>query len=232
MVLGGRGMAVSALLFAASLLALPVFAAPEEVDVSLVLAIDCSYSVDSFEHRLQMAGFAAALESTDVLKAIASGKKQKIAVTVFQWSDANNQRVIVPWTVIDGAQSAAKVAKVLEPGPRRVSEGGTGISAALLFADSLFLDAPRAERHVIDIATDGQNNMGDPPQATRDAIVAQAITINALAIINDVPDLDAYLEQFVAGGAENFVLRASNYNDFGAAMLQKLVKEITGPGVT
>lgn len=214
------------------LVAKPLLADDAEVDVALVLAIDCSYSVDSGEHRLQMEGFGAALQSPEVLKAIRSGAHQRIAVTVFQWSDAATQQVIIPWTIIDNKQVADNLGTQLARGRRVVPEGGTAISSALLFGYGLFADAPRATRQVIDLATDGRNNMGVPTPQARDAVVAQGVTINGLAITNEWPTLDRYLENQVAGGDENFVEKAANYDDFGSAMLRKLVKEITGPGMT
>jgi hypothetical protein len=227
--------AVAALCLLAALglcVAKPLQADEAEVDVALALAIDCSYSVDSGEHQLQMQGFAAALQSPEVLKAIQSGAHQRIAIIVYQWSDVDSQRIIIPWTIVDSRQSADAVGRNLALGRRSISEGGTAISSALMFGYSLFAEAPRATRQVIDLATDGRNNMGTPTQQTRDLVVAQGVTINGLAIVNEWPTLDRYLENQVAGGDENFVEKAANYDDFGSAMLRKLVKEITGPGMT
>ena len=179
-----------------------------------------------------MEGFAAALQSPEVHKAIMSGPHQRIAITVYQWSDVNTQRIIIPWTVLDSPEAIDRLAAELHKGQRLVPQGGTAISSALLFGYSLFSDAPPASRQVIDLATDGRNNMGAPAPETRDAVVAQGITINALAIMNEWPTLDKYLEKQVAGGDENFVEKAAGYDDFGSAMLRKLVKEITGPGMT
>jgi Protein of unknown function (DUF1194) len=226
------GAALGLLAALSLFVAKPLHADDAQVDVALVLAIDCSYSVDTGEHQLQMEGFGAALQSPEVLRAIQSGAHQRIAVVVFQWSDVGSQRIIVPWTIIDNKQSADAVGNILARGRRSVAEGGTAISSALLFGYSLFADGPRATRQVIDLATDGRNNMGVPTPQARDAVVAQGVTINGLAIINEWPTLDRYLENQVAGGDENFVEKAANYDDFGSAMLRKLVKEITGPGMT
>jgi hypothetical protein len=114
------------------------FSQEAEVDLALVLAIDVSYSVDSNEHRLQMEGFGQALQSEIVQDAIKSGEKQKIAIIVFQWSDLDNQRVIIPWTIVDTPQSAHAIGEKLRRGPRAVSEGGTGISGAMIFGATLF----------------------------------------------------------------------------------------------
>ena len=203
-----------------------------EVDVALVVAIDVSYSVDGSEHRLQMEGFGQALQSEEVHNAIRAGEKQRIAITVFQWSDGDNQKVIVPWTVIETPEQANAIGARMRRGPRAVAEGGTGISGAMIFGSALFSSAPRATRNVIDISTDGRNNMGRPTPPTRDFVVAQGITINGLAINNEWPGLTRYLENQVAGGSAAFVEEALSYDDFGAAMLRKLVKEIVGPGLT
>lgn len=203
-----------------------------EVDVALVLAIDVSYSVDANEHRLQMEGFGQALQSEAVRDAIKSGERQKIAVVVFQWSDLDNQRVIIPWTIIDTPEAAQAVGEMLRRGPRAVAEGGTGISGAMIFGAALFSSAPAATRNVIDISTDGRNNMGRPTPVVRDFVVAQGLTVNGLAITNEWPELAGYLERQVIGGPAAFVEEATSYDDFGAAMLRKLVKEIRGPGIT
>jgi hypothetical protein len=209
-------------------------AIPDEghVDVALALAIDVSYSVDSLEHKLQMDGFAQALQSEEVMKAIAGGRHQRIAVMVYQWSDADNQQVIVPWTVIASSEDAARVGKILSDGSRIVKEGGTAISAALIYGAAQLDEAPAADRRVIDLATDGRNNIGRPTSVARDLVVAQGITINGLAISNEWKELARYLERQVIGGNLSFVENAKTYDDFGATMLRKLVREITGPGVT
>lgn len=204
----------------------------ETVDVALVVAIDVSFSVDSTEHRLQMEGFATALESEEVLAAITSGPRQKIAIVVIEWSGEDNQGIIIPWTIIADETSAHGIASILAKGPRSVAEGGTAIASALTYGGTLFASAPSSPRHVIDLSTDGRNNAGKPAHQARDALVASGITINGLAITNEWAQLATYLEKHVIGGGESFVVSATNYDDFAAAMQRKLVKEITGPGNT
>jgi hypothetical protein len=203
-----------------------------EVDLALAVAIDVSYSVDSFEHRLQMEGFGAAMQSAEVMEAIRKGKHQRIAVTVYQWSDEFNQRVLVPWRIIATEDDTKILGEYLAIGRRDVSEGGTAISASLVFASTLFSAAPPADRKVIDLATDGRNNIGRPTHEARDFVLAQGITINGLAVSNEWKQLASYLEKQVIGGSLSFVEEARSYDDFGAAMLRKLVREITGPGLT
>jgi Protein of unknown function (DUF1194) len=217
-----------------SAMLLPHQAVPQDdgVDLALVLAIDCSFSVDATEFRLQMQGLGQALQDDAVLDAIRRGPRQRIAVTAYQWSDGEFQKIVLPWTVISSAAEASAAGQMLEDMGRNIPEGGTSISLALRFGERQFAFAPSAVRRVIDLSTDGRNNNGPRLAAVRDSVVAQGITINALAIANEFPELAAYAEKQIVGGTGNFVMQASSYDDFGAAMLRKLIKEITGPGMS
>ena len=203
-----------------------------DVDLALILAIDCSFSVDAREFALQMDGIGRAFMREDVKKAIAQGHRQRIAVAVVQWSDDRNQIVTLPWTVVAGAADADALGGLLMTMPRQLAEGGTSISAALTFSAALFAAAPAAERQVIDVSTDGRNNSGPPVSPVRDRLVGQGITINGLTILNEWPTLDSYFENNVAGGVGYFVIPANDYEDYGEAMFRKLLREITGPGIT
>lgn len=203
-----------------------------DVDLALILAIDCSFSVDSHEFALQMEGIGQAFMREDVKTAIAQGQRQRIAVSVVQWSDDRNQIVTLPWTVVSGDAEAEELGRILMNMPRQLAEGGTSISAALRFSAPLFNAAPSAERRVIDVSTDGRNNSGPPVSPMRDRLVAAGITINGLTILNEWPTLDSYFENNVAGGVGYFVIPADDYEDYGEAMFRKLLREITGPGIT
>lgn len=202
------------------------------VDLALVLAVDCSFSVDAVEFRLQMEGLGQAFLRPEIKKAIRAGYRQRIAVVVMQWSDEGNQMVVLPWTVLAGDADADEVGHVLSRMPRRLAEGGTSISAALAFGQALFASAPEAERRVIDVSSDGRNNIGPPVEAARDRVIASGITINGLTILNEWPTLDIYFEEQVAGGEGHFVIPANNYEAYGEAIYRKLLREITGPGIS
>lgn len=223
------GLAVSFCL----LLPLPAGRAQDyEVDLALVLAIDCSFSVDSQEYALQMEGLGRALMTPEVKAAIAQGVRQRIAIAAIQWSDERNQRVVLPWTIVSGSADADELGQVLARLPRALTEGGTSISTAVTYSAALFSSAPSAERRVIDVSTDGRNNSGPPVPPVRDRVVAQGITINGLTILNEWPTLDTYFEANAAGGPGHFVIPANDYASYGEAILRKLVREITGPGIT
>ncbi len=222
---------------AVSLLALttpspPIQAEDYEVDLALVLAVDCSFSVDFTEFGLQMEGLGQAFRESEVKRAISLGNLQRIAVSVVQWSDESNQMVVLPWTIIGSDEDSELVGETLARMPRRLAEGGTSISSALLYSSVLLNSAPRSPRRVIDMSSDGRNNVGVPVQAVRDRIVAQGITINGLTILNEWPTLDVYFQNQVVGGEGHFVIPANDYAAYGQAILRKLLKEITGPGIS
>ena len=217
---------------AAAVIPAPRVLAGAQVDLALVLAIDCSFSVDATEFRLQMEGLGRAFLLPQVRKAIRSGPLGRIAVTSVQWSDERNQMTIVPWTLIAGDADAQAFGKLMARMPRRLAEGGTSISTALLYCAALFDSAPSATRRVIDMSSDGRNNIGPSVKAARDRIVGAGITINALAILNEWPTLNIYFEENVVGGQAYFVIPANDYDAYADAIARKLLREITGPGIS
>lgn len=202
------------------------------VDVAIVLATDISASVDASEFRMQMAGLAAALASEPVLEAIAAAPRKRIAVAVTQWSGLRVQRITIPWTIIDGEASAQALARRILAAPRADSGGGTSLSLALEHAASLLDAAPPATRRVIDISTDGINNIGPPLDAIRERLTRHKTTVNGLAITSEWPKLARYLDENAITGTAAFTLETTGYADYGAAMLAKLLREIRGPGLS
>src|SRR5258708_19389170 len=80
------------------------------VDVELVIAVDVSYSMDLDELAVQREGYAQAIVSKDFLQAMKTGPNSKVAVTYFEWSASSDQKIIIPWRVIDRPESAGPVA--------------------------------------------------------------------------------------------------------------------------
>src|SRR4029079_5495730 len=154
------------------------------VDVGLVLAVHVSYSMDMDELAIQREGYAQAIVSKEFLQALKSLPNGKIAVTYFEWAASRDQKIIIPWRLIDGPETADAVANEIMKTPiRRASR--TSISGAIYFAMPLFDENPhRGLRRVIDISGDGPNNTG-PARVTlaRDEAVAKGIVINGLPIM-------------------------------------------------
>ena len=211
--------------FAFVLAGSPARGAP--VDLELVLAVDCSGSVDSDEFKLQIQGYAAALTNPGVLRAVRSGAIGSIAVTYVQWSGPAIQNQAVGWTLIDDAKSAEAFAAAMLAAPRRIFGGGTSLSGAIDSTRPLFgTGGFEGTRRTIDISGDGPNNRGRDPADARDDAVRAGITINGLPILTDLPGLDQYYRENVVGGPGAFVIPAENFESFAAAILNKLIREI------
>jgi len=206
------------------------------VDVELVLAVDVSYSMDMDELALQREGYAQAIVSKEFLQALKSGPHGRIAITYFEWAASTDQKIIIPWRVIDGPETADAVANEIVKTPiRRASR--TSISGAINFAMPLFDENPhRGLRRVIDISGDGPNNNGAPVVIARDAAVEKGIVINGLPIMvkepsystMDIDNLDLYYEDCVIGGPGSFVVTIKDRDKFKEAIRTKLLLEIAG----
>ena len=213
------------------LAALPFRGAPAaELDLDLVLAVDCSSSVTADEFALMMEGYAAAFRDARVREAIRTGPHKAIAVTLVQFSNTGWQRVALEWQVLKDDRSAEAFAQLLETTSRLVYGGATSISGGIDYAARLLARAPMsAERRTIDVSGDGRNNQGRAVTAARDAAVTADITVNGLAIVNDEPDIESYYRESVIGGEHAFVITAAGYEDFADAIRRKLQKEIEVP---
>jgi len=206
------------------------------VDVELVLAVDVSYSMDMDELAIQREGYAQAIVSKEFLQALKSLPNGKISVTYFEWAASSDQKVIIPWRVIDGPETADAVAEEIMKTPiRRASR--TSISGAIYFAMPLFEANPyRGLRRVIDISGDGPNNNGAPVTGARDIALAKGITINGLPIMvkepsystMDIENLDLYYEDCVIGGPGSFVVSIKDRDKFKEAIRTKLLLEVAG----
>ena len=197
-------------------------------DLRLVLAIDCSFSVDAQEFSLQMRGIAKAFRSKEIVDTIGQGRYGRIAVTLVQWSAPSAQIVAVPWTVVESRESAVRFAEIIDATPRLTAEGGTSLSEALLFAGALLEENSDAVRRVVDISADGRNNSGEEIRNARDILIRHGITVNGLAILDEVATLHRYFEKNVVGGKGFFVVEAKNYQHYAEAIQRKLIMEISG----
>jgi len=206
------------------------------VDVELVIAVDVSYSMDMDELAIQREGYAQAIVSKEFLQALKTGPNGKISVTYFEWAASSDQKIIIPWRVIDGPETADAVANEIMKTPiRRASR--TSISGAINFAMPLFDENPyRGMRRVIDISGDGPNNNGSPVTVARDAALEKGITINGLPIMvkepsystMDIDNLDFYYEDCVIGGPGSFVVTIKDRDKFKEAIRTKLLLEVAG----
>ncbi len=226
-------MKLAVLLLAAFVLCVPAGAEAraETVDLEIVLAVDASGSVDMREFQLQMSGIATAFRDSEIHDAIASGPYQKIAVSVMVWADGTLPKDKTPWRIIGSVPSALAFADMVEHHPRRVG-GGTGIGDGVAYAMQMMSgNKIEALRSVVDVSGDGKETPAREvtaillPQA-RLMARARGVTVNGLAILEDVPDLDDWYRNNVIAGPGSFVMEAENFEDFAAAIKRKLLREI------
>lgn len=207
-----------------------------EVDVELFLAVDLSLSMSPAEIEIQRRGYAEALASDEVWGAINGGLIGRVAITYVEWAGERAQRVVIPWTLIDGPEDAAAIGEVIlsqfSNGMRR-----TSISGVLEYAlSSIERNEFKGLRRVIDVSGDGPNNQGLPVNRARDIVLSKGIIINGLPLMTkdemsrfwDIDDLDDYYRRCVIGGPGAFVIPVFDWSQFAGAVKQKLVLEISG----
>jgi hypothetical protein len=228
-------------LTAPSLAALVAQSAPQAVavDTELVIAVDVSNSMDPEEQQLQRDGYVSALTSREFMQALREGSHGKVAVTYFEWAGLYDQKILMPWRLIDGPETADAVAAEIARAPYRRAPR-TSIYGALQFARPLFDGSGyRGLRRVVDVSGDGANNMGPPVTLMRDEVLAAGITINGLPIMlkrantygmygMTMENLDVYYEDCVIGGPGAFVVGIKERSQFKEATRAKLVLEIAG----
>lgn len=205
-----------------------------EVDVELVLAVDVSRSMSPRELEIQRRGYAEALISDDVVKAIQGGLIGRVALRYVEWAGDSSQRVVVDWTLVENRKQAKQVASQLvakfDSSLRR-----TSISSAIDHARRSFKsNGYTARRQVIDISGDGPNNSGAPVLDARAEALSEGIVINGLPLMTkdgfysryNLEDLDVYYRECVIGGPASFVIPVLEWNQFPAAVRQKLIQEL------
>jgi hypothetical protein len=167
---------------------------------------------------------------------LAQGYDQRIAVTYVEWGSARSQDVVVPWTILDGPDSAAAFAETLMAQPRKAF-GPNAIGTALTVAHALIeSNAYQGYRKVIDLSADSANSWDgiSLADARQNALLAD-IVINGLAVLcrscsgrPNSYDLEAAFAERIIGGPASFVVTADGNAPFAEAVRRKLLLEIAG----
>ena len=200
------------------------------VDVSLVLAIDSSGSIDDGEFALQVMGYAAAFQSREVQRALAASGVVDVAVVY--WADSDFGFQTIPWHRITSPQDAEVVAATILSTPHRLS-GDTDIGNGLSMALDLLDDPGRCSiRSIINVSGDGRESLSAkrsfhiPLAVARDRATRMGVVVNALAILNDDQGLEQYYRTRLISGPGAFAMAVADFTAFGTAIRQKLVREI------
>lgn len=203
-------------------------------DLSLVLAIDSSGSIDDDEFGIQTVGYAAAFQSLGVKRALAAAGV--VDVAAIYWADADFAFQAIPWHRITSPQNADAFAAMLLTTKRRVF-GDTDLGNGLNSAIDLLAHPDRCTiRAVINVSGDGEESIAAKRKAqiplafARKRAADLGIIVNGLVIENEVPELAQYYRDKVISGPGSFVIDIKDFTSFGTAIQEKLKQEI-GPSL-
>lgn len=205
------------------------------VDVALVLTVDASGSIDPDEFLLQKQGIAGAVADPEVLSTIRSGRNGRIAIAYVEWGAPGGAQMMVDWMLVEDEASAEAFGNAVLTAPRSI-QSYNAIGDAIDLAVKLFDVCPcLPTRRIIDVSGDNPDNRSHrPAPLARNEAVADGITINALAIVQDGrlgaegrPWLVETYERTVIGGFGAFAIAANTRADFSRALREKMVLEIS-----
>ena len=202
-------------------------------DVNIVTGLDFSGSIEPRDAQVQIDGITMAIRSPQIIAAIKNGNHGRIGFALFVWA-SGNYPILVIWRQISTAEEAAAVADEVSTGLHAligsdalVKLGAlTDLSGALDYGGELLRAAPFTTNHrIINIIGNGIDNVGEGARPARDRLVAEGITINAVALGRD-RTLFGYLKRDVIGGPESFALMADDPEMLVEVLARKFVTEI------
>ena len=202
-------------------------------DANIVTGLDFSGSIEPRDARLQIDGMTMAIRSPQIIAAIRNGNHGRIGFAVFVWADGNYP-ILVTWRLISTPEEAAAVAQDVSNGLNALLNSDTlvrlgaltDLSAALDYGAEMLRTAPFASNHrIVNIIGNGIDNVGEGARPARDRVVAQGITINAVALGQDRTIFN-YFKRDVIGGPESFALMADDPEMLVEVLARKFVTEI------
>lgn len=209
------------------------FAESIRTDANIVTGLDLSGSIEALETQIQISGMTMALRSPEVVNAIRQGRNGRIGFAVFLWANGNYP-VFATWRLISSAEEALAAANEFassvdaflgSPEARRLGQL-TDLSGALDYGGAMLQAAPfDTDRTILNVMGNGIDNVGISPKWSRDRLVAQGVTINAVVIGND-RGVFRYFQTEVIGGSAAFVLAARNPEALVEVLERKFVTEI------
>jgi hypothetical protein len=183
------------------------------VGVQLILAMDTSHSMSNEEFSIELEATAQALNSELVRNGIKyKGGEKSVAVCVLDFDSKAYMRI--PWVDLRGQNLNDKPYLPNRPGESsaapdkldmlakeivtlyRRGSGGTAIEKALNLSKEWLLKCPWncVEKRVVDVFGDGTSGTIIVRNA-RDQLAAIGTTINGLAIVNEIPELEEYFRK-------------------------------------
>lgn len=181
--------------------------------LELGLAIDGSGSMSVAEFNLQRDAYISVLSDLSVLPRDGT---TAIGIKVFS-STVINVFTMAEITVANHGALIAALTAMTRPG------GSTSISGAINdFTTEIFGNSIMSTRQIIDVSTDGVNNVGNLNTARTNAIAAGIDQINCIGIgpgANCAP---------VIAGTGSFGLNATTFGEFETALRRKILVEVRG----
>ncbi len=190
---------------------------------ALILAIDVSNSVDTAEYLIQTRGLADALEDPAIREELVRGE---VALTVIQWSGAEQQQVSIPWRRMTSPADVRAFSLEAREMRRAFVMSDTAVGAVMEFALRQFGPVADCKRRVIDISGDGSENAGTDPTAARRAAERAGVQVNALAIEGiGVAITNFYRTRVIT--RDGFVMTARSHLDYAETLRQKILREVS-----
>ena len=228
------------------------------VDTALVVSVDVSNSVNEERYKLQMEGIATALEDKSVIDAIINGPNGGILFSMVTWADRPNFSLpwMRIGSKEEAFAVANKVRKLPQQLGEFTCMTRMMRSVNDKIMSQVPAQATRLVLDVSGDGTDNCN-AEEAIETVRDELVANGVTVNGLPINVGDPSapvgegayrepgsdfeesslaaknagpttLEQWFTDHVKGGTGAFVLPANGYADFGRAIRQKFVIEISG----
>lgn len=207
-----KNMVRAACLSAVGALALSATSA-NAATLELGLAIDGSGSISAAEFALQKNAYINVLSDLSVLPQDGS-----VAIGIVQFS--NNVQTVFTMAEITAANHAALIAALT--GMTQIGSTTSIAGAIDNLTAEIFGNSITSTRQLIDVSTDGVNNVGNLATSKANALAAGIDQINCIGIGAGADCAP------VIGGTGAFSLNATSFADFEAALRKKITIEVKG----
>lgn len=194
--------------------------------LALILSMDVSASIDGGEFAFQRDGLADALLDTEIMSVLT---RDRVALTVVQWSGVNDQAVSIPWRRMHSQGDVQAFSNWVRSMRREYVSSKTAVGSALSFSIEQFGDVADCERKVIDVSGDGASNSGAETSSQSRRAARLGIEINGVAIDFMGNAISEYYRRFVVT-PDGFVLTSTGFSDYPRTIRAKLLRELVRPG--
>ncbi len=182
--------------------------------LELGLAIDGSGSMSVAEFNLQKGAYASVLNDISVLP-----RDGSVAIGVVLFS--SSVQTVFAMQEITAANIGALIAAIngmVRPGQNTNIAGAINNLAGVINGNAI-----SSLRQIIDVSTDGGNNIGNLDDARNNALAAGIDQINCIGIGASANCTN------VQGGVGSFSTNAATFGDFEAALRRKIIIEVGVP---